>query len=137
MEVLKHVLMSDAFCASPASARIVLKAPLRVASTRYIATRIATQTTTSISSVAKFAQRNTLVKQVTSAGGSTTTAQPKDQKIKEPVREHSYTSEKTWGLWTITLIGQTRRGKARKSSGRTDSIHSDCMTKTSKLTSLK
>lgn len=70
MAVLKHVLISDAFCASTVPTRTDLKP------TRYLATRLVAQITASTSSVAMFALNSALGKQVTPAKESTTTVLP-------------------------------------------------------------
>lgn len=68
-------------CKHSTKTRTVLKASPRVAPNRYLATRLAAQTTGSISSFAKFAQSNALVKQWPPAEGSTIYALHKDQTI--------------------------------------------------------
>lgn len=92
----------------------------------------------------KFALSNLLGKQVISAKESTTTARPqRPRKSTSPFRNFSM-----WGvtngktlitvvLLTIILIGRTRRGKARKTSGFTDLNHSDLIAWTSNLTTLE
>lgn len=74
MAALQRVQTPDACCASTALTWTVLKAPLRVVPTNYWAIRLAAQTTTSISSVARFVLNNTFGKQLNSAEELTTTA---------------------------------------------------------------